>query len=551
MSDSSYNFNSAIEDFRSARQRASIQEVIARVMGRSNQLLSYDDVAKKLRLQSRTERGLKNIPLDAIVGSVGRYTDFTRTFLPLQDSDRERWASVKAAMVTGAGLPPIEVYQVGDVYFVLDGNHRVSIARQEGLKSIEAYVTEFRTDVKLTPETKLDEIIIKAEYIEFLEKTDLAQARPNVDLSVTIPGQYEKLMEQIDVCKYMDENETLTLQDAAANWYDTLYIPLAEAIRDRELLQWFPGRTITDLYIWISENRAALEKELGWELRSDVAATDLILKRSVASESGSWRKARTIARYTDHLFEDILIPLRGQTESWDALYQGIVIAQRDQARLHGLHIAKTKEEAEGAEAQEIKERFERVCKDAGVQGSLAIDVGDITQRIIERAVVTDLIIVKLLNPPGSGLSVLNSPFRAIIEKSSRPLITVPKGATPFKRAMLAFDGSDLAKEALFVTAYLAEMWKTEVTVFTAREEKSPQGDLQDYARRYMELHEVEAKYVVSEQKTPRHLPDIAAEYNADLILMGSHSGNKLQQVLVGSMVDITLRESSIPAFICR
>ncbi|HNM36742.1 MAG TPA: hypothetical protein PKI33_06760, partial [Anaerolineales bacterium] len=495
MSDSSYNFNSAIEDFRSARQRASIQEVIARVMGRSNQLLSYDDVAKKLRLQSRTERGLKNIPLDAIVGSVGRYTDFTRTFLPLQDSDRERWASVKAAMVTGAGLPPIEVYQVGDVYFVLDGNHRVSIARQEGLKSIEAYVTEFRTDVKLTPETKLDEIIIKAEYIEFLEKTDLAQARPNVDLSVTIPGQYEKLMEQIDVCKYMDENETLTLQDAAANWYDTLYIPLAEAIRDRELLQWFPGRTITDLYIWISENRAALEKELGWELRSDVAATDLILKRSVASESGSWRKARTIARYTDHLFEDILIPLSGQTESWDALYQGIVIAQRDQARLHGLHIAKTKEEAEGAEAQEIKERFERVCKDAGVQGSLAIDVGDITQRIIERAVVTDLIIVKLLNPPGSGLSVLNSPFRAIIEKSSRPLITVPKGATPFKRAMLAFDGSDLAKEALFVTAYLAEMWKTEVTVFTAREEKSPQGDLKDYARRYMELHEVEAKYV--------------------------------------------------------
>ncbi|MFN8400681.1 MAG: universal stress protein [Anaerolineales bacterium] len=551
MSDSSYNFSSAIEDFRSARQRASIQEVIARVTGRSNQLLSYDDVAKKLRLQSRTERGLKNIPLDAIVGSVGRYTDFTRTFLPLQDSDRERWARVKAAMVTGAGLPPIEVYQVGDVYFVLDGNHRVSIARQEGLNTIEAYVTEFKTDIKLTPETKLDDLIIKSEYIEFLEKTDIAQARPNVDLSVTIPGQYEKLMEQIDICKYMDENQTSTLQDAAANWYDTLYIPLAEAIRDRELLQWFPGRTITDLYVWISENRAALEKELGWELRSDAAATDLILKRSVASESGSWRKARTIARYTDHLFEDILIPLSGHTESWDALYQGIVIAQRDDARLHGLHIAKTKEEAEGEEAQEIKQRFEQVCKDAGVQGSLAIDVGDITQRIIERAVVTDLIIVKLINPPGSGLSVLNSPFRAIIEKSSRPLITVPKGATPFKRALLAFDGSDLAKEALFVTAYLAEMWKTEVTVFTALEDKSQQGDLQDYARRYMELHEVEAKYVLSEQKTPRHLPDIAAEYNADLILMGSHSGNKLQQVLVGSMVDVTLRESSIPAFICR
>lgn len=554
MSSNSYSFQSAIEDFHNARQRASIQEVIARVTGRSNQLLSYDDVAKKLRLQQRTERGIRNIPLDAIVGSVGRYTDFTRTFLPLQDSDRERWASVKAAMGGSRGLPPIEVYKVGEVYFVLDGNHRVSIARQEGLQSIEAHVVEFKTDVNLTPETNLDDLIVKAEYIDFLEKTNLAAARPNVDLSVTIPGQYEKLMEQIDVCKYIDEDEkkkTTSLQDAAANWYDTLYIPLAEAIRDRGLLHWFPGRTITDLYIWISENRAALEKELGWELHSDAAATDLILNRSVTSESGSWRKARTIARYTDHLFEDILIPLSGYEESWDALYQGIVIAKRENARLHGLHIAKTREEAEGSEAQEIKERFEQVCKDAGVQGSLAIDVGDITQRIIERAIVTDLVVVKLVNPPGMGLSVLNSPFRTIIEKSSRLLLAVPKGATPIARALVAFDGSELAKEALFVTAYLAEMWKTEVTVFTAREDGKLKEDAQDYARRYFEFHEVEARYIISTQKNPRRLPDIAAEYNADLILMGSHSGNKIQQILVGSMVDATLRESTIPVFVCR
>ena len=82
MSNNLYNLNSAIEDFHQARQRASIQEVIARFTGRSNQLLSYDDVAQKLRLNTRTERGIQNIPLAAIVGSVGRYTDFTRTFLP-------------------------------------------------------------------------------------------------------------------------------------------------------------------------------------------------------------------------------------------------------------------------------------------------------------------------------------------------------------------------------------------------------------------------------------------------------------------------------------
>lgn len=554
MSENFRSFQSAIEDFNQARQRASIQEVVARFTGRSNQLLSYDDVAQKLRLQNRTERGIQNIPLASIVGSVGRYTDFTRTFLPLQDNDRERWARVKAAMDGSLGLPPIEVYKVGEVYFVVDGNHRVSISRQEGLKTIEARVIEFKTDVTLTPETDLDDLIVKAEYIEFLRKTGIADARPNVDLSVTIPGQYEKLAEQIDVCCYIftnEQEERAAFQDAALNWYDTMYIPLAEAIRDRELLQWFPGRTITDLYIWISENRAALEKELGWEIQSEAAVTDLILKRSVTSETGSWRKARTIARYTERLFEDILIPLSGYEESWDALYQGIVIAQRENARLHGLHIVKNKEEAESAEAQTVKARFEQVCRDAGVQGSLAVDVGDITQRIIERAIITDMIIVKLTNPPGSGLSVLNSPFRSIIEKSSRPLVTVPAGATPFKRALLAFDGSELAREALFVTAYLAEMWKTEVIVFTAREDDKRKEDVQDYARRYLELHEVEAKYIVSLQKPPRPLTDIAAEYNADVIVMGSHSGNKIQQVLVGSMVDATLRQSNNPTIICR
>src|SRR5262245_34512965 len=117
MSRDPYHFYRAVQDFQSARQRASIQEVLARVTGRSNQLLSYDEVAEKLKLRARTERGIHNIPLDAIVGSVGRYSDFTRAFLPRRDEDKERWASVKAAMETGTGLPPIEVYQVGEVYF--------------------------------------------------------------------------------------------------------------------------------------------------------------------------------------------------------------------------------------------------------------------------------------------------------------------------------------------------------------------------------------------------------------------------------------------------
>ncbi len=359
MSDNQLKRQMAVQDFQAARQRAAIQEVLARITGRPNELLSYEEVAEKLKLRIRSERGIQHIPIDAIVGSVGRYTDFTRTFLPRRAGDKDRWAGVRMAFLE-AGAPPIEVYKVGDVYFVIDGNHRVSIARQEGAKTIEAHVIEVKTHVPLTPDIRAEDLIIKAEYAEFLDYTRIMDLRPNVDLSVTIPGQYPKLMEQICAQECLLEKNSedeVAFQDAVTAWYDNIYIPLAEAIRDRGLLRWFPNRTITDLYIWISENRSTLEKELGWEIGSDIAATNLILEGNVKSQIGEWRKARLSTRYTDRLFADILVPLSGGEASWASLEQAILIAQREKAAIHGLHVVASKEKVQSPEALDVQARF--------------------------------------------------------------------------------------------------------------------------------------------------------------------------------------------------
>jgi len=382
-------------------------------------------------------------------------------------------------------------------------------------------VIEFQTEAKLTPNIEPDDLIVKAEYTEFLNETRIHETRPNVDLNVTSCCQYSKLMEQIHVSQYLLQEETkqeVTLQDAAAYWYDTTYIPLAEAIRDRGLLHWFPDRTITDLYVWISDNRDAIEEELGWEIQSTVAATDLILERSVKSEPGSWRKARTVNRYIGHLFADILVPLSGFAESWDALDQALIIAKRENAKLHGLHIVETKDDMELDDAVGVKGRFDQVCKEAGIYGSLAIDVGDVTQRICERAVLADLIVLKITRPPGEGVSALASPIRTIIERSSRPIL---------------------------------EVWKTELIVYSALEDKRVTEDTQDYVRRYLELHEVEAEYIVTKQNVMTHLRQTVEEQGADLVLMGSHGGGFLEQVFIGSALDYMLRESAVPIFICR
>ena len=166
----------ALNDFNRARGRAIVETVMARLTGKSIDLLSYEDVSQKLKAEGRADRGLRDIPLDAIVGSVGRYTDFTRSFLPRSDASKHRWARVEAAAGDLAGLPPIEVYQIGDAYFVLDGNHRVSVARQSNAKFIQAYVTEVRTKVPLTPDVQPDDLILKAEYAGFLVRTRLREA---------------------------------------------------------------------------------------------------------------------------------------------------------------------------------------------------------------------------------------------------------------------------------------------------------------------------------------------------------------------------------------
>ncbi len=294
-----------------------------------------------------------------------------------------------------------------------------------------------------------------------------------------------------------------------------------------------------------------LEKELGWEIQSEITATDLILENKIQSETGTWRKARTVTRYTDHLFTDILVPLSGDSESWDSLEQAIILSQHEGARIHGLHIVASNAKVDNPSALTVQTRFHQMCSDNGVNGKLVIESGDITRKICERATMTDLIVLKIVHPPRGGLSTLNSPFRAIINNSSRPILGVPSRASQFQRALLAYDGGERSKEALFVATYLAEMWKTELIVFTSMEGTKIKPEVQDYVRRYLDIHEVEADYLITENDRMASLRKTAEDYQADLILMGSYSRSLIQEMFIGSSLDYMLRESDVPIFICR
>ena len=229
-------------------------------------LLSFDQVIELLRDRQEIDRGTQLIPIPSIVGSVGRYRDFDRAFLPLGGADAERWMQLDIAYNELRNLPPIDVYKIGDVYFVRDGNHRVSVAKANGLTDIEANVSEIASRVSLTPDVDVDDLIIKAEYAHFLEVTGLDDTRPEQDIALTEPGQYRILVEHIEVhCYYLGlqwGREPL-LAEAAASWYDAVYLPIIEALRDTEIMNEFPQRTEADLYLWVAYHRERLRERYG------------------------------------------------------------------------------------------------------------------------------------------------------------------------------------------------------------------------------------------------------------------------------------------------
>jgi len=554
------NFRLAVHDFQSAHLRAKLQGVLARVTGRSNELLSYEEVASKLKLQGRSDKGLRMIPVDAIIGSVGRYTDFTRTFLPRRMEDRQRWANVKAISLDpiSMGLPAIEVYKVSEVYFVIDGNHRVSVARQEKWETIEAHVIEIQTDIPLTRDVQPDELIIKAEYADFLEQTGFNRLPEFMDLRITIPGGYQKLLDEICVCLCQiqeEDQKECSLQDSAASWYGEIYIPFAEAVRERGMMRWFPNRTVTDLYVWMSEHRSELEKELGWSIRPEVAAESVIQnksRRATAEESqiGSWRKARLLNRYTEHLFRDILVPVNRSSTNHDALDQAIYIARLENANLHGLHIVKTTSELDHPDVLAFQEQFNQICAKEEVGGVLAIETGDPVQKILERCALTDLIVIKMSHPPSTGIKALASHIRTLITRSSRPILAIPGAVSKLNHALLAFDGSPKSKEALFVATYLAEQWQTKLTILTGLDDTVSDSSAQEFAQNYLEFNEIEADFI-SKNYSAQVLKTTAEEISADLVIMGGYSGSILKEMTVGSSVNYMLRESQLPILICR
>ena len=190
------------------------------------------------------EWGIRTVPINQIVGSVGRYHDFDSKFQPKQHVPPDRLENIKRVLQKGKPLPPVKLYQIKDEFYVLDGNHRISAAKAFGYREIEGKIVEF------IPSKNTLENILYQERAEFNEKTGLPHA-----ISLTELGQYTYLIKQISQHRqYLIQmtKEPVSFEVAALDWYKTIYRPLIAIIERAHLVESFPGRTIADLYAYIS-----------------------------------------------------------------------------------------------------------------------------------------------------------------------------------------------------------------------------------------------------------------------------------------------------------
>jgi uncharacterized ParB-like nuclease family protein len=278
-------------EFEVVSRNAFLHELGAVLTRRDRSLLAYGEVVRAARLESQVDRGEREIPISQIRGSENRTRDFDAQFLPASGHIRERWVRLYTLMQQGREMPPIEVYELGGLYYVKDGHHRVSVARRLGWETIRAQVIEVQTRAPLGAGIEPEDSLKLAEYAGFLDRTQLDRQRPDARLDCSNLGRYDVIFEHILGHRYflsVEAGEEVSVPHAAASWYDSVYRPVMDVARRHRLAEELPGWTDADIYLALTRLWLDLDRE-GQPADPEHAAEKLL------SDAGQ-RRGRTLGR---------------------------------------------------------------------------------------------------------------------------------------------------------------------------------------------------------------------------------------------------------------
>ncbi len=256
-------------DFYRAKTKAFTSHLFSILKPSIADLMPFDEAKKLIRPTSETYRGVSAVPIDKIVGSEGRYRDFNRFFFPKREHLKARWTGIDELQYKDVLLPPVVLYEMGGVYFVRDGNHRVSVAKAKKQAFIDAEVISLQSEITLDPAMSIQDLkiaVVKYEKSQFYKETNYISVVGTDDLDFSEPGRYETVKEHIQVHKYFLNQhikDEIPFFQALYSWHENVYQPICQAIDAENLLALFPGRSISDLYLFLVAHWDDLKRKFG------------------------------------------------------------------------------------------------------------------------------------------------------------------------------------------------------------------------------------------------------------------------------------------------
>lgn len=575
----STNINQAEYDFNRAKRAAAWQSALGIITGKKYDLVDYNDVRSRLSNTCNLPIVQKDIPIKSIVGTVSRNTDFTRTFLPKMAHDKERWIKVKVANESQEGVPPIEVYQIGEVYFVLDGHHRVSVMKSIGAEFITANVRIINIDVPLKPTDSPDDIIVKTERDTFFKNTRADKLLPDASFELKHPGEYPELLEHITVHRYfmgLDLKRDITAEESVYDWYDHVYMPVIEIVRTRDMLHGFPDKTETELYLWIENHKAELKEAFGDEIRTTAVAWNLedryaVRKRSLWNKTwrrliiwltpnlsdwgvrtGDWRK-EFLNNDPSPLLKRMMVAVTDLDEDKEYLRSAIRFSKKYHAWVGIVHVVKRPTMIQSEWMHKYEEEINRMLDEEGVKGKFFPLSGILLKILSERAFWSDISLFKLkYRPPVKRMKLAESGWGSIISRVPGPIFLIPdKIPDDIQNVVLGFAQSPKAREAMYFADALSKSSGCKITVVISGTNEEKRQAAQQEIQSYYSENNVTAEFLMSDKAPEIAILETAERINADLIIMGGYTRSLSQRIFKDSTTDKVLTATKIPLIICK
>jgi hypothetical protein len=286
---SGFSSADAQHDFSRARRARLLSDIARRLRLEPDDvglILPFEEVVEALGRVGQVDLGLQVVPLDAIVGTIDRAVDFDRGFRPTSARLRSRWERIAAAQRRGEALPPVSLFKVGELYFVRDGHHRVSVAKSLGRNDIDAYVTEVTTRLRLGADLRVSELPLKDHERLFRERVPLDAAR-FARIKLSDPWDFGVLAEAVEAWGFramQQRGHYMDRAEVARHWFDEEYVHVAEMLKAGELIE--RGETETDAYLRVAADRYLMLRTHEW--------SDEVLDRLRRAERRRYRKRRRL-----------------------------------------------------------------------------------------------------------------------------------------------------------------------------------------------------------------------------------------------------------------